>query len=98
VELPLLEPVYKKYQDQGFEIIAFDVRADDARAKAFIAEKGLTYTLLSGGREEAMNSYKISATPSSFFIDRDGKVVKFKLGFTAGDEAQVDELVASLLK
>jgi peroxiredoxin len=46
VELPRLQPLYEQYKDQGFEVIAVEAKRDTERAKKFIEEKGLTYTLL----------------------------------------------------
>jgi peroxiredoxin len=100
VELPRLQPLYEKYQDQGFEIIAVDGKRDTERATTFIEEKGLTYTMLENGEgddEIVASLYKVRAYPSSFLIDRDGKVMYFHLGFEAGDEEHLEEQIQSLL-
>ncbi len=100
MELPRLQPLYEKYKDQGFEIIAVDGKRDTERATAFIEENGLTYTMLEnaeGDDEVVGNLYKVRAYPSSFLIDRDGKVMYFHLGFDAGDEEHLEEEIQSLL-
>jgi cytochrome c biogenesis protein CcmG/thiol:disulfide interchange protein DsbE len=100
VELPRLQPLYEKYKDQGFEIIAVDGKRDTERATAFIEENGLTYTMLEnaeGDDEVVGNLYKVRAYPSSFLIDRDGKVMYFHLGFDAGDEEHLEQEIQSLL-
>jgi len=100
VELPRLQPLYEKYKDQGFEIIAVDGKRDTERATKFIAENGLTYTMLENGEgdeEVAGALYKVRAYPSSFLIDRNGKVMYFHLGFEPGDEVQLEEQIQSLL-
>jgi len=100
VELPRLQPLYEKYKDQGFEIIAVEGKRDTERATAFIEENGLTYTMLENGEgddEVVGNLYKVRAYPSSFLIDRDGKVMYFHLGFDAGDEEHLEEEIQGLL-
>ena len=100
MELPRLQPLYEKYRDQGFEIIAVDGKSDTERATKFIEEKGLTYTFLENGEgdnEIAGRVYKVRAFPSSFLIDRDGKVMYFHLGFEPGDEEYLEEEIQSLL-
>jgi cytochrome c biogenesis protein CcmG/thiol:disulfide interchange protein DsbE len=100
VELPRLQPLYEKYQDQGFEIIAVDGKRDTERATKFIEENGLTYTMLENGEEsdEIVGSmFKVRSFPSSFLIDRDGKVMYFHLGFEAGDEEHLEEEIKTLL-
>lgn len=98
MELPLLEPIYQKYKDQGFEIVAVDVRADDAGAKKFIAEKGLTYTMLSGNVDLAVKGYGIQSVPSSFLISGDGTVVATGGAYNANNISSLDSQIGSLLK
>lgn len=100
MELPRLQPLYEKYKDQGFEIVAVEGKRDLDRAKKFVAEKGLTYTFLENGEgddEVARNIFKIRGYPSSFLIDRDGKVMFFHLGFEPGDENKLETEINELL-
>ena len=82
MELPRLQALYEEYKDQGFEIVAVDGKRDTERAVKFIEQKGLTYTMLEnaeGDEEIVGNIFKVRAYPSSFLIDRDGKVMFFHL-------------------
>jgi cytochrome c biogenesis protein CcmG/thiol:disulfide interchange protein DsbE len=100
VELPRLQPLYEKYKDQGFEIIAVDGKRDTERAMKFIEQNGLTYTMLEnaeGDEEVVGTTFKVRAYPSSFLIGRDGKVMFFHLGFEKGDEVHLEEEIQSLL-
>ena len=100
MELPRLQPLYEKYKDQGFEIIAVDGKSDTERATKFIEENGLTYTLLEDSEgDSAITSkvFKVRGYPSSFLIDREGKVMYFHFGFEAGDEEHLEEEILSLL-
>jgi len=100
VELPRLQPLYEKYNDQGFEIVAVDGKRDTERATKFIEENGLTYTMLENAEDDAEivgSVFKVRAYPSSFLIDRDGKVMYFHLGFEEGDEEHLEEEILSLL-
>ena len=100
MELPRLQPLYEKYKDQGFEVVAVDGKRDTERATKFIEEKGLTYTFLENGEDDAeivSNIFKVRGYPSSFLIDRDGRVMFFHLGFEAGDEEHLEEEILKLL-
>ena len=100
MELPRLQPLYEQYKDEGFGVIAVDAKRDTERATTFIEEKGLTYTMLENAEDEAEivgSLFKVRSFPSSFLIDRDGKVMFFHLGFEAGDEEHLEEEIQSLL-
>ena len=92
--------MYEKYKDEGFEVIAVEAKRDTERATTFIEEKGLTYTTLENAEEDAEivgSLFKVRSFPSSFLIDRDGKVMFFHLGFEAGDEEHLEEEINTLL-
>jgi peroxiredoxin len=92
--------LYEAYRDQGFEIVAVDGKRDTERATKFIEENGLTYTMLENGEDETEivgKIFKVRGYPSSFLIDRDGKVMYFHLGFEEGDEEHLEEEILSLL-
>lgn len=100
VELPRLQPLFEAYRDRGFEIVAVDGKRDTDRARKFIEQKQLTYTLLENGEgdaEVASRLYGIRAYPSSFLVDREGRVMYFHEGFEEGDEAELERIVERLL-
>ena len=100
MELPRLQPLYEQYKEQGFEVIAVDAKRDTERATKFIEENGLTYTMLENAEDadEIVGSmFKVRSFPSSFLIDRDGKVMYFHLGFEAGDEEHIEDEILKLL-
>jgi peroxiredoxin len=92
--------LYERYKDEGFEVIAVEAKRDTERATTFIEEKGLTYTMLENAEEDAEivgSLFKVRSFPSTFLIDRDGKVMFFHLGFEAGDEEHLEEEINTLL-
>jgi peroxiredoxin len=100
VELPRLQPLYEKYKDQGFEVIAVETKGQTDRAKMFIEKNGLTYTMLENGEgdsEVANTTFNVIYHPSSFLIARDGKVMYYHLGFEAGDEMKLEQEIKTLL-
>jgi peroxiredoxin len=100
VELPRLQPLYEQYKDQGFEVVAVEAFRDTERARSFIEKKGLTYNLLEDGEDdEAVTGdvFGVYAYPSSFLIDRDGRVMYYHLGFELGDEKKIEQEIKSLL-
>jgi len=100
VELPRLQPLYDRYKDQGFEIVAIERQRDTERATTFIEENGLTYTFLENGEEDGevvRAVFGVRGFPTSFLVDRDGMIRYYHLGFEEGDEDQIAQEIESLL-
>lgn len=100
MELPRLQPLYEKYKDKGFSIIAIDSRRDTEAAKEFIEENKLTYHMLENGEdsEEIVRAtFGVGLFPTSFLVDREGKVRKCHIGFEEGDEAVFEREIQELL-
>ena len=100
MELPRLQPLFEKYRDQGFEVVTVETKGQTERATTFIEENGLTFTMLQNGQgdtEVAKTIFNVLYHPSSFLIDRNGKVMYYHLGFEEGDEEHLEEEIKTLL-
>jgi len=100
VELPRLQPLYETYKDQGFSVVVVDGKRMTDLATKFIEKNGLTYTALENGEGDAevvKSLFLVQGYPTSFLIDRDGRVVYSHLGFEPGDEENLAEEIESLL-
>ena len=100
MELPRLQPLYETYKDQGFNVVVVDGKRQTELATKFIEKHGLTYTALENGEDEAEvveTVFGVQSFPTSFLIDRNGRVMYSHLGFEAGDEEHIAEEIESLL-
>jgi cytochrome c biogenesis protein CcmG/thiol:disulfide interchange protein DsbE len=100
VELPRLEPLYNQYKDKGFSIVAVEGNRDAERAQKFIEEKDLTYTFLETGEDDAdvvRDLFKVHAFPTSFMVDGSGRIVFVHVGFSRGDEDNLEKEINRLL-
>lgn len=98
MELPRLETLWQKYRDQGFAVVAVEAVRDRERALKFIQENKLSFHLLEN--DEAKNvvrdTYGVQSFPTSFMIDRDGKIMYCHVGFEKGDEAKLEKEILEL--
>lgn len=77
-----LVKLYPKYKDKGFEIFGVSLDTDAAKWKAAVEKDKIKWTQVidAGGWEAptAMNWY-VSALPTSYLIDKEGKLVAMDL-------------------
>ncbi len=77
-EMPALEHTYQQYQAQGFVVLGVDVVDDPATADSFVHALGVTYPIVRDVDLRAATIYRVTDTPSTYFIDRDG-VVRYRV-------------------
>lgn len=92
-EAQYLVQLYKKYRDQGLEIVALDFEEPEQqdelnRVRAFIKQYGVEYTYLIAGApaemwEKVPQLVNLNTWPATVFIRRDGRVDHVHSGFAA---------------
>jgi peroxiredoxin len=80
VEMPAIEAVYQEHKDEGFTVLAVDADEPLREVTGFVNAFGLTFDILMDPGSTVNDLYRVRFYPSSFFIDRDGRVVALKIG------------------
>jgi thiol-disulfide isomerase/thioredoxin len=81
VEMPWFVELQKEYGPQGFQIIG--VAMDDASTEdiaKFTRELGVNYPILLGKESVGQSYGGVGVLPTTFFVDRDGKVTDREFG------------------
>lgn len=96
-EMPSLVRVYDQYKDQGFVILGINTTYQDDRTKAaqFALDNGVRFPVLLETDPEVTAGYGSRLMPTSYLIDRNGKIVYTRVGQV--DEQNLSERVAALL-
>jgi len=74
-ELPVLQEYYEAHADEGFVIIGIDYGEPETIVAPFVETARLTYPIWLDETVRSGAAFKTGNLPSSFVIDRDGKVV-----------------------
>ena len=73
-EMPALQAFYEKYKNDGFVLIAIDQEETREVVQPFVEEFGLTFPVWLDLDYLAEREFGTSSLPSSFVIDREGRV------------------------
>jgi peroxiredoxin len=76
-EMPQLVETHRKFAARGYETVAVAVRQDDAaRVAGFAASRALPFTVAFDASGELAKEFgKVRITPTSFLIDKHGRVI-----------------------
>ena len=94
--VPHLVSLYKTHRENGFVIIGISVDKGEADlVRRFAASMGIPYPIViaTGDLEK---QYGVTALPTGFLIDREGKIREKILGFSPSIAKQLDAKVAAL--
>jgi thioredoxin-related protein len=91
--------MHEKYKDQGVVIIGIDPIDDPVKDDMtdFIEKRSVGYTVVFSDRE-LPQKYRVTGYPTLFFINREGKIVKYHEGFSASMEEEVEKQIQKMLK
>ncbi|HQR03933.1 MAG: TlpA family protein disulfide reductase [Proteobacteria bacterium] len=97
-EMPRLTAIYRKYAPQGYDMVAVAMDYDPpGYVQTFVQEKRLPFTVARDDKGEVAQAFGgVRLTPTSFLIDRQGRIVQQYLG--APDFDKFEQTVARLLR
>lgn len=79
-EMPAMELLWQIFQDDDFVILAVNVREGKGEVSSFVENNGYTFPVLLDLWGKVGNMYSTRAYPTTFLIDREGKVVGKAVG------------------
>ena len=96
-EMPSMEVLHKRFKDEGLEILAVNCMEKEEDVLAFMTNNGLTFPVLLDEDGKVNGAYGIQAIPTSFLIDRDGKIILRLVGSIDWDTEKIHAAFESLL-
>ena len=92
-ELPNVLAAYRKYHDQGFEIIGISLDQDQAKLAEFTKSMYMTWPQFFDGKgwqNKLAVKYGIESIPATFLLDGEGKII--------GKDLRGEELLAAVAR
>lgn len=100
IETPWLVELNNKYASKGFEVLGIDSEGDDAKpgsaaweqdkaaVQKFAARKKISYPVLLNGDSISKEYGGLDDLPTSFFVDRKGKIVAAMVGIDSESDIE----------
>lgn len=77
LEMPALEREYLAEQGKGMVVVGINTADDTSTIDDFLHQLGITYPVVRDPDLRAVTTYKITDTPTTFILDRQG-VIRYK--------------------
>jgi thiol-disulfide isomerase/thioredoxin len=83
--MPEIIALYEEYHDQGFEVVGISLDQDQDALKEYIEEKEIKWPNIFDahdsreGPQTMAEKYAVNAIPTTFLLDREGKVLAYNL-------------------
>ena len=95
---PWMNKMQRKYGGKGFKILAINVDTEKELARAFLSRNKAEFKVLLDPAGGVAEKYKVVAMPSSFLIDKNGKIVNKHHGFLQKDVEKKEKEIQKLLR
>lgn len=95
---PWMDQMHERYKDEGLTIIAVSVDKKVAPIEKFIAllQPGFMIAHDPGG--DTAKAYQLRGMPTSFLIDRKGRIVQVHIGFRRKNQDKREDEIRELLE
>jgi thiol-disulfide isomerase/thioredoxin len=96
-EMPSIESLYNKYRGEEFEVLAVNSMERQPDVLAFMNENNFTFPVLLDGDGKVNSSYGIQAIPTTFLINKEGRIVLRLVGSIDWDTPEFHAALEQLL-
>ncbi|WP_151734441.1 redoxin domain-containing protein [Paenibacillus tengchongensis] len=94
-EMPVLQAGWEKYREHGVVVVGVNVGEDQVTVGDFVKQVGIDFPVLLDQGRNAAGSYGVSPLPTTFFINKKGKVENIHIGQL--DRIMLDAQIRELL-
>ncbi|MEO5347706.1 MAG: TlpA family protein disulfide reductase [Magnetococcus sp. YQC-9] len=96
-EMPSMERLWKEMGEKGFAILALNVGESAEAIASFSFQNDLTFPLLMDQNEKISRDWLVRALPSSYLVDRQGKIAYQVIGERDWDDPNLKKVILDLI-
>lgn len=96
--MPHLQTLYTKYKDKGLVVVGIDPKDGKMdNIPGLLSDRGVTFPVMLSNKE-IVSDYRINGYPTTYLIDRNGKVIESFFGFSDAIINQLEEIIIKYLQ
>jgi thiol-disulfide isomerase/thioredoxin len=95
--IPWLNELKARYGARGLTIIGVNVDAERRDADKFLQAVPIDFEVVFDPQGNIAKQFKVQGMPTSYFIDRSGKVAQTHLGFREAKKDEIEATIKALL-
>lgn len=99
-EMPSMERLAQRFRGQPFVVLAVDVGEDPDTIEAFTSQLDTapTFPILLDTRSHVMRAWKVAGLPTTFLVDKQGRIVASAIGGREFDHPEMIKAVGALVR
>lgn len=94
---PWMNKVMTKHKSNGFEVVAINLDQEANLANEFLLQVPANFTILQDKAAVMPEAYGLIGMPSSYLIDREGRLRAVHIGFHTSKEDEYEAAIIALL-
>lgn len=94
---PWMNDIQQKYADKNFTVLSVNLDAKTSLAEEFLLETPANFPIFYDPKGKVARAFKLKGMPSSFIINKAGKVVSSHVGFTDEKKVKYQAEIEALL-
>lgn len=97
VEMPSMEKLHRLFKNQDFALVAVNMQEGATQVKSFFEKWQLSFTALLDSSGEVATALAVNALPTTFFLNKEGRIMGMALGPREWDSQASVELFEFLI-
>ena len=94
---PFMNDLHAQLGDKGVRVVAVNLDEEQADARDFLVKHPASFKVAGGDNSACAQAFKVEAMPSTYLLDRSGRVRLVHHGFRAGDAEQLRAMLETLV-
>ena len=95
--MPSFEALNQRYKNKGLKVLLINLKEEKDGVTSFIKNENYSSTVLLDREGEVAQKYSVYGIPTSFILDKKGKVVLNRTGSLAWSSSTMKSLLSDLI-